>query len=85
MMRSMPRKKQAQALVSAGGGGPRRSRSPKSSAMSRPAGTWRSGLKAHISDSGTIIVRDQADTRERFTGNQPGNRTASGGTAGQAE
>ena len=53
--------------------------------MSRPAGTWRSGLKAHISDSGTIIVRDQADTRERFTGNQPGNRTASGGTAGQAE
>jgi hypothetical protein len=78
-------KKQAQALVSEGGGGPRRSRSVKSSAMPWPDGTRRSGLKDHISDSGTIIVRDQADTRDRFTGNHVGNSTASGGTAGQAE
>ena len=85
MTRSMPRKKQAQAVVSEGGGGPRRSRSVKSSAMPRPDGRRRSGLKDHISESGTIIVRDQADTRDRFTGNHVGNSTASGGTAGQAE
>jgi len=41
-------------------------------------------LNAHISDSGTIIVRDQADTPERLAGNRSGSRTISGGTAGQA-
>ena len=83
MNRSTPRKNNAQPPSRAGGR--LRGESANSSVIPRACGIRRSGLKAHISDSGTIIVRDQADTRLRLTGNQSGSSTISGGTAGQAE
>ena len=40
------------------------------------------GRKAETIDKGTMIVRDQALTCHRLTGNQRGKSTASGGTSG---
>jgi hypothetical protein len=52
--------------------------------MPRSAETFRHGLKVHMSESGTIMVRDQADTLCRLIGNHFGSSTISGGTAGHA-
>ena len=61
-----------------------RGESANNSSILCPGGRCLTGLKSQINDSGTIIVRDHAETRWRLTGNQSGRRTISGGTAGQS-
>ena len=81
---STPRKNRAHPPLPPTGAGPFRPTCEANNSLIPCSGAIsRTGLNAHISDRGTIIVRDQADTRCRLTGNQSGSSTISGGTAGQ--
>ncbi len=53
------------------------------SAMPSRASSSVAGRQADMIDSGTRIVRVHALTRYKFTGDQRGNNSTSGGTAGQ--
>ena len=53
-----------------------------SSPIPRPDSTCRTGRCADMIDKGTMIVRDQALTAYKLTGNHLGSSTNSGGTVG---